>query len=182
MGLFLCLNIKNMQFIKSFFLHKYIWLTFLSCWITLVLLSTIGSLLYMPEELGWGMILSLICLPLLIKVYKYYSRRTADKGRRFLFSKLGYIVFGIVLGLVILFVIYNFSYQPGWFDFTDLGFVLLSYPLILFTHFEPDSSNNIKRLVLYGIVFVNLVGVTVISDFVGLLLETVFKKIKSLIV
>jgi hypothetical protein len=159
-------SVFSLEKLKKFLLYKDIWLTILSAWITFAL----SSLLLMFGELLWAVLLAGATAPFLPKVKAYYSgRESKAEGKVLFFSKLGYVILGISLGFILISTIFNLAYDPGWFDFRDIGFMFLSYPLVSFLHFQVDSDNVVKRLLLYCIVFVNLIALIFIADIFGMM-------------
>jgi hypothetical protein len=156
-------KIFYLETVRLFLVHKNVWLTIMSTWVTILAVSLLGTFGDM-KELIIGIILAIGCLPLFAKISPFYKKK-AQGGKKIFFSKLGYITFGISLGLVILSIIFNLTYVGGWFDFTDLGFALLSYPLVMFTKFEVDTDQFLSRLTLYFIVVANLLIVNYAIDF-----------------
>lgn len=176
--------IYNFSYIKDFFIYKDVWFTFLGAWITLALVSVLGSIADMFTELGVGILVCFALLPFLIKSYKYYRKNHVKGGKVFFFSVIGYIVFGIAIGWTILSIIFNLSYEGGFFDFTDFGFVLSSFPLMMFvtkfTNFEFNNDRVLSRLILYLISFINLAIIIFILDCFGAFFILLYMGIKSL--
>lgn len=161
--------------------HRSLKFTFISAWITITILSLIGSVFDMAKELGIGIILAILSFPLLLRIYPYYHNKPKEEGKRFFFSNFGYVALGIALGLVLISIIFNLSYEPGWFDFRDIGFAIFSYPLIMFTHFQANPDIFSKRIILYSICFLNLAIIILILDIFGAIYEKVYKSIKRII-
>ncbi len=164
---------------RKYFLYKDVFFTIVSAWITLVLFLFLVSIGDMSQVLGGGVVLAFISIPFFQQVYSFYRKNPKAEGKRLFFSKIGYIVLGVSLGLVIVSTIFNLFYEPGWFNFTDFGFLLISYPLILVTHFQYDSYDVSKRLILYLIVFSNLLVVIFVSDILGALCVKIYRSIKN---
>lgn len=164
---------------QKFLDYKDVWFTFLSGWLTLAILSILGCIFDMVKEFRLGVVLSVFSLPFLIKAYPYYRKQVIETGRQFFFSKVGYIILGISLGLVLIATIFNLAYESGWFNFTDLGFLFLSYPLALLVNFPIENEAILSRLTLYFIVFINLSLVISVSDALGFLCIKLYRSFRS---
>lgn len=162
----------------KFFVHKYFWLTVISAWGTVAIICLLSALVRLGEFAG-AVIVALVLLPFLPKIRKYFKKQ--KQGRKIFFSRVGYIALGVSMGLITISVSFNLLYQGGWFDFTDLGFVLLSYPLIMFTHFQPDVDIFSKRIILYLISIANLLILTYILDIIGAFFIGVYKFLSNTI-
>jgi hypothetical protein len=164
---------RTFDFCREYLIYKDFRISLIVAWIALTLFSILGMIWDM-KELGVGLVVSVPLAPLVFgSVFKWKTN-----GRRLFFSKVGYAVFGLCLGLVMLSAIFNLSYESGWFDFTDLGFALLSMPLSDFVHFQFDNNMFSSRLLLYGIVLVNLIIVIYSLDFIGLAVGKIYQKLR----
>lgn len=164
--------------VQQYLMYKDAWKTFLSFWITLLTLSIVASLGSSGASTEWGVVLAFILIPILPRLSVYFKKNN-NLGKKFFFSKLGYVVFGIALALVVISTIFNLSYQGGWFDFTDIGFALLAYPLILFTHLTYNDGGLSERLILYSVVFFNLALLIFTIDLFGLFCSKAYVLIRG---
>ncbi|MDP3883042.1 MAG: hypothetical protein Q8Q48_03220 [Candidatus Staskawiczbacteria bacterium] len=151
---------------KGFLGYKDVWFTIISAWITLVVIFLL-SIVARAVEFAGGAIIAVVCIPFLPKMHHYFKNRSTGEGKKFFFSKMGYIALGVSIGLVFISLSFNLFYKSGWFDFTDLGFVLLSYPLNMLIKFQVDSDMLSKRIILYLISFINLAIIIFILDVLG---------------
>jgi len=87
-------------------------------------------------------------------------------GGKFFFTRAGYALLGISFGLIILGTTFNMAYEGGFFDFTDFIFCFIGQPLVSLIKFDFDNENLMSRLMLYGLVVVNLATITWIIDLV----------------
>ncbi len=155
--------------LKQFFIYKSAWVTVISAWVTVAVLSLLGTVADMGGVLGAGIILAVVTIPGLINFYKF-RKKNMDSGKRLFLSTWGYATFGIAAGVVIVSTIFNLAYEGGWFDFTDIGFALLSYPLSYFINSKFYNETLQSRLILYVIDAVNIILVIFIMDILGFIL------------
>lgn len=127
-------------------------------------------------------IILLILIPELKKVV--IKTRSPDTiGKKILFSKIGYIFFGITISLFLIGFLFNLIYRyeaGGIMDFRDFGFQVFSLPLSSILQFEVDQDKIISRLTLYFITLINLGILIFLVDFFGFIISkigTSFRKI-----
>lgn len=163
--------------LKIFLLHQNILVSLRAAWLTILILSLLGLLGDM-DNLGPGLLIAIIGFPLLKKLKIYYQDHPGQ-GRLLFFSKTTYAIAGVFFGIVLLSIIFNLYYEGGWFDFTDLGFVLLSYPSILLFDFKLDNNDLIARLILYLIVSLNFFVTTYTVDLTMYILSRITRLFKK---
>ncbi len=164
--------------IKSYLIYRDIRYTFISFWIILAVVSIL-CVVFDMKELVWGIVLAFLLTPILINYWGY--RKSYQIGRKLFFTKVGYCAMGIALSLVTISLIFNLSYEPGWFNFTDFGFYVISFPLISFFHFEFNNELVFMRFLLYIAVFFNLAILIFITDFVGLCFYKLWEQCRVII-
>lgn len=164
--------------LKKFLIHKNIWFTIISAWITIIVISLLAAILRIKEFAGAGAV-ALVLLPFLSEIHRYFKKQ--HEGKQIFFSKVGYVALGISFALISVSLSFNLIYQSGWFDFRDFGFLLISYPLILITHFQPDVDVFSKRIILYLLSFVNLIVITYILDIIGAIVIGTYKFLRKTI-
>jgi len=167
--------------LRDFLIHKNVWLTFVSAWITVATISFLAIIFHAGRELAGALVIAVICIPFLSKAYEFLWKENKGKGRRFFLSEIGYVAFGVSIGLIVISTCFNLLYVGGWFDFTDFGFVLLSYPLNFFIKFQFDSDLFLNRIILYSISFANLALITLVLDVFGAICILIYKVIIKII-
>ncbi len=166
---------------KSFLIHRDMRITFIGACITFTLFTLLQIIGSSSEKSGLWIVGTIIFGILSLLMYFHYRKKPENEGRKLFFSKLGYTVLGINLALILISTVANLFYEPGWFDFRDFGFAILSYPLIIFIHFQPDPEIFFKRIILYLICFANLSIITFIFDLIGLSCIKIYNYTKNII-
>ena len=154
---------------KNYLLHKDIRFTLVSAVVTCMIIAVPLGLF---EENHRFWVIALILLALFSPIKRKYTdlKNTSPLiGKRLFLSRVGYVFFGITIALLFSATFFNIGLGHGLFDFRDIGFLVISEPLISFFHAALNT-----RFVLYGVSLVNLLFITVIVDFVGFLFHTVF--------
>jgi len=159
---------------NGYIFNKNTFLSFISASLALTVPSVLGALVGIKEAalgFGTGILLFLFCMG-------YKEEFNTNFSKKFFLTKVGYIVSGIAIGLILLGAIFNMAYidEGGWIDFTDFIFVLIGYPLLKFLRFNFDNAIISSRLILYAIVFFNLLIITYLSYIIAFVLQKILTR------
>jgi len=163
------------------FLNKNTRLFFLSIWIIFTIITILNLFGDTSTEIGSYMFLIDVVGTIILILFYRYNFNDTKKYSKMFFSKVGYCFAGLCVGWIMLSIVSNIFYTPGFFDFTDFGFRLASYPLIIpvekFTGFEYLSDSILSRIQLYLITFFNLTVIIYFVDILGWIFSKIIKNI-----
>lgn len=162
---------------KKIFASRGLWISYIAG-MTVVFLVTSGCLLLGIKEVFGGFVVVAVGLASK-KIIKKRLAGLGEQGIAFYHTPAAYAVAGIFVGLAALSWMFNIFYQGDWFDFTDLGFGLISLPISYLIKFEYDNDRIISRLTLYGLVVLNFFIVTYAVDLVAYLVNKVINSFKK---
>lgn len=172
--------LKSRQVIRALLLHKNIFWMIFGAWLVFFVIAVLGLIFSNDRVDGElfsyiaGAVIGFLALKKLRVFYKVdYG------GRAIFFTKMGYLIMGLGIGVVLITIVFNIFYVGGWFDFTDAGFELISLPLRDFLGFKPDNNVLSARLILYGICAVNIVLVSYTVDISSLIVKKTFLFVKD---